>query len=167
MYFSLLSNSYYFSVQFSRSVVSSSLWPHGLKHVRPPCPSPTPGVHSDSCPLSQWCHPTISSSVAPFSSWLQSFPASGSFLMSQFFVSGGQSIRVSVSASVLPINIQDWFPLGLIGLISLQPKGLSRVFSNTTVQKYRFFGAQLSLMVQLSHPYMTIGKTIVRLDGSL
>ena len=118
--------------QFNHSVMSYSLQPYGLQHTRPPCPSPTPGVYSNSCPLSQWCHPTISSSVAPFSSHLQSFPASGSFPISQFFVSGGQSIRVSASASVLPMNVWDWFPLGLTGWISLQSKGLSRVFSNTT-----------------------------------
>ena len=135
--------SFTFSVsQFSRSV---SLWPHGLQHPSPPCPSPTPGVYSNSCPLSRWCHPTILSSVVPFSSCLQSFPASGSFPMSQFFTFGGQSIGVSASASVLPINIQDWFPLGLTGWISLQSKELSRVFSNTTVQKHQFFSAQLSL----------------------
>ena len=116
------------------------LWPNGPQHTRPPCSSPTPGVSSNSCPLSQWCHPTISSSVIPFSSHLQSFPASRSFHMSQFFTSGGQSIRISASASVLPMNIQDWFPLGLTGWISLQSKGLSRVFSNTTVQKHQFFG---------------------------
>ena len=133
-----------FSVQFSRSVVSDSLWPHELQHVRPPCPSPTPGVHSDSHLLSQWCHPAISSSVVPFSSHLQSFPASGSFQMTQFFRSGGQSIRDSASASVLPMNIQDWFPLGWTGWISLQSKGLSRVFFNTTVQKHQFFATQLS-----------------------
>ena len=126
------------------SVMSDSLWPHGLQHARPPCPSPTPGTPSNSCSLSQWCHPTISSSVIPFSC-LQSFPASGSFQMSQFFASGGQSIGVSVSASVLPMNIQDWFPLGLTGLISFQSKGLSRVFSYTTVQKHQFFSTQLSL----------------------
>ena len=131
--------------KFSHSVVSNSLWPHGLWHTMPPCPSPTPGVNSNSCPLSQWCHPTISSSVIPFSSCLQSFPASGSFPMSQFFASGGQSIGASASASVLPMNIQDWFPLGLTGLISLLFKGLSRVFSSTTVQKHQFFGAQTSL----------------------
>ena len=125
----------------------------------PPCPSPTPGVYSNSCPLSRWCHPTISSSVIPVSSCLQSFPASGSFQISQFFVSGGQSIVVSASASVLSMNIQDWFPLGWIGWISWQSKGFSRVFSNTTVQKNQFFTAQLSL-VQLSHPYITTGKTI-------
>ena len=114
--------------------MSDSLWPLGLQHATPPCPSPTPGACSNSCPLSQWCHPTIFSSVIPFSC-LQFFPASGSFPMSQFFASGGQSIEVSVSASVLPMNIQDWFPLGWTGWISLQSKGLARVFSNTTVQK--------------------------------
>ena len=126
------------SVQFS-----CSLQPHGLQHARLPCLSPTPGASSNSCPSSQWCHPTISSSVVPFSSCLQSFPTSGSFPMSQFFVSGGQ--RIGASGSVLPMNIQDWFPLGLTGLISLQSKGFSRVFSNTTVQKHQFFGAHLSL----------------------
>ena len=130
-------------VQFRRSAVSDSLWPHGLQHARPPCPSPTPGVYSNSCPLSRWCHPTISSSVIPFSR-LQSFPASGSFPMSQFFTSGGKSIRVSASAAVFPMNIQDWFPLGWTGWI-LQSKELSRVFSNITVQKRPFFGTQLSL----------------------
>ena len=119
------------SVQFSRSVVSDSLRPHDPQHARLPCPSPSPGVHPNSCLLSQWCHPTTSSSVVPFSSCPQSFPASGSFPMSQFFTSGGQSIGVSTSASVLPMNIQDWSPLGLTGWISLQSKGLSRVFSNT------------------------------------
>ena len=127
------------SVQFSRSVMSNSLWPHGLQHARPPCPSPTPGVYSNSCPLSWWCHPTISSSVIYFSSCLQSFPALGSFQMSQFFSSGSQSIGASASASVLPMNIQDWFPLGCTGWISSQSKGLSRVFSNTTIQKHQFF----------------------------
>ena len=126
-------------IQFSHSVVSDSLQPHGLQHARPPCPSPTPGACSNSCPLSWWCHPTISSSIVPFSSCLQSFPASGSFPMSQFFSSGSQSIGVSASASVLPMNIQDWFPLGLTGLIFLQSKGLSSI-SNTTVQKHQFFG---------------------------
>ena len=147
------------SVQFSCSVVSDSLRPHGLQHARPPCPSPTPRVYSNSCPLSLWCHPTISSSVIPFFSRLQSFPASGYFQMSQLFASGGRSIGVSASTSVLPMNTQDWFPLGWTGWISLQSKGLSRVFSNTTVQKYQFFSTQLST-VQLSHPYMTTGKTI-------
>ena len=133
------------SVQFSCSLMSDSLRPHGLQHSRPPCPSPTPWVYSNSCPLSWWCHPTISSSVIPFSSHLQSFPASGSFQMSQFFASGSQNIGVSASASVLPLNIQNWFPLGWTGWISLQSKGLSRVFSNTIVQKHQFFSTQLSL----------------------
>jgi len=132
-------------VQFSHSVMSDSLWPHEPQHARPPCPSPTPGVHSNPCPSSQWCHPTISSSVIPFSSCPQSFPALGSFQMSQLFASGGQSIGVSVSTSVLPMNTQDWSPLGWTGWISLQSKGLSRVFSNTTVQKRQFFSTQLSL----------------------
>ena len=132
------------SVQFSCSVMSDSLRPHGLQHTRPPCPSPAPGAYSNSCPLSWWCHPTISSSVIPFSC-LQSFPASRSFPMSQFFTSGGQTIGVSASTSVLPMNTQDWSPLGWTGWISLQSKGLSRVFSNTTVQKHQFFSAQLSL----------------------
>ena len=129
------------SLPFSCSVVSDSLRPYGLQHTRPPCPSPSPEVYSNSCPLSQWCHPTISSSVVPFSSCLQSFPASGSFPMSQFFTSGG--IGVSASATVLPMNIQNWFPLQWTGWISLQSKGLSRVFSNTTVQNHQFFSAQL------------------------
>ena len=133
------------SVQFSHTVVSDSLQPPGLQLARPPCPSPTPRACSDSCPLSRWCHPTISSSVIPFSSCLQSFPASGSFPVSQFFQSGGQSIGASGSASVLTMNIQDWFPLRWTGWISLQSKGLSRVFSNTTVQKHQFLSAQLSL----------------------
>ena len=132
------------SVQFSHSVVCDSLWPHGLQHNRLPCPAPTPGVYSNSCPSSQWCHPTISSSVIHFSC-LQSFLATGSFQMSQFFASGGQSFGVSASASVLPMNIQDWFPLGWTGWISLLSKGLSRVLSNPTVQKHQFFGAQLSI----------------------
>ena len=129
-------------IKFCCSVVSDSLWLYGLQHARLPCQLPTPGVYSDSCPLSQWCRPTISSSVIPFSSCLQSFPASGSFPVSQFFVSGGQNI--GVSASALPMNTQDWCPLGWTGWISLQSKGLSRVFSNTTVQKHQFFGPQLS-----------------------
>ena len=132
------------SVQFCRSVVSNSLQPHELQHARSPCPSPTPGVHPNPCPLSQWCHPAISSSVIPFSSFPQSLPASESFPMSQLFAWGGQSIRVSPLASVLPMNTQDWSPLGWTGWISLQSKGLSRVFSNTTVQKHQFFGAHLS-----------------------
>ena len=130
--------------QFSHSVISNSLWPHESQHVRPPCPSPTRGVYSNSWPLSQWCHTAISSSVIPFSSFPQSLPASGSFPMSQFFAWGGQSIGISASASVLPMNTQDWSLLGWTGWISLQSKGHSRVFSNTTVQKYQFFSAQLS-----------------------
>ena len=132
-------------VQFSRSVMSDSLWPHGLHHARPLCPSPTPGVYPNSCPLSWWCHLTISSSAVPFSSCLQSFPASGSFPVSQFFASGGQSTGALASASVLPVNIQDWPPLGWTGWTFLQSNGLSRVFSDTTVQKHQFFGAQFSL----------------------
>ena len=149
------------SVQFSHSVVSSSLRPHGLQHARLPCPSPTSGVYSNPCPSSRWCHPTISSSVVPFSSCPQSFPASGFFQMSQLFALGGQIIGVSASTSVLPMNTQDWSPLGWTGWISLQSKGLSRVFSSTTVQKHQFFSAQLSFIVQLSHPYTTTGKTIL------
>ena len=133
------------SVQFSCSVVSDSLWPHEPQHTRPPCPSSTPGVHPNPHPLSQWCHSTISSSVIPFSCYPQSFPTSGSFQMSHLFASGGQSTGVSASASRLPMNTQDWFPLGWTGWISLQSKGLSKVFSNTTIQKHQFFGAQLSL----------------------
>ena len=132
------------SVQFSCSVMSDSLRPHELQHSRPPCPSPTPGVHPNSCPLSWWCHPAISSSFVPFSSCPQSLPASESFPMSQLFAWGGQSIGVSASASVLPKKTQDWSPLEWTGWISLQSKGLSRVFSNTTVQKHQFFGTQLS-----------------------
>ena len=131
--------------QFSHSVMSNSLQPLGLQHTRLPCPLPTPGSCSNSCPSSRWCHATISSSVIPFSSCLQSSPASGSFLMRQLFASGSQSIGASASASVLPVNIQDWFPLGWTGWISLQSMALSRVFSNTTVQRHQFFGAQLSL----------------------
>ena len=132
------------SVQFSRSVMSDSLRPHGLQHARPPCPSPTSRAYSNSCPLRQWCHPAISSSVGPLSSCLQSFPASGSFPMNQFFASGGQSIGVLVSASVLPMNIHSWSPLVRTGWTSLQSKGLSRV-SNTTDQKHQFFSTQVSL----------------------
>ena len=131
------------SVQFSHSVMSNSLWPHESQHTRPPCPSPTPGVYSNSCPSSHWCHPAISSSVVPFSSCPQSLPASGSFPMSQLFTWGGQSTGVSASASVHPMNTQDW-SLGWTGWISLQSKGLSRVFSNTTVQKHQFLCTQLS-----------------------
>ena len=126
--------------------MSDSLRSHGLQHARPPCPSTTPRVYSNSCPLSRWCHPPISSSAVPFSARLQSFAASRSFQMSQFFTSGGQSIGVSASASVLPMTVQDWFPLGWTGWISLQFKGLSRVFSNTRVQKWQFFGTQLRLI---------------------
>ena len=132
------------SVQFNHSVMSDSLWPYELQHARPPCPSPTPRVHSNSCPSSQWCHPAISFSVVPFSSCLQSLPASESFPMSQLFAWGGQSIWASALVSVLPKNTQDWSPLEWTGWISLQSKGLSRVFTNTTVQKHQFFGAQLS-----------------------
>ena len=134
-----------YSVQFSHSVMSDSLQPCRLQHTRPPCPSPTPWVYPNLCPLSQWCHPTISSFVVPFSSRLQSFPASGSLQMSQLFAWGGQRIGVSVSTPVLPMNIQDCSPLGWTGWISLQSKGLSRVFSNTTVQNHQFFGAQFFL----------------------
>ena len=143
--YSLFFNLVLLSVQFSRSVISDSLQPRGRQHARLPCPSPTPGVHPNPCPSIWWCHPTMSSSVVPFSSHLPPFPASGSFQMSQFFASGGQSIAVSASASVLPMNIHDWLQLGWTGWISLQFKGLSRVFSNTTVQKHQFFSTQLSL----------------------
>ena len=151
----LWSNASFGSIQFSRSVVSNSLQPHESQHARPPCPSPSPGIHSDSYPSSQWCHPAISSSVVPFSSCPQSLPASESFPMSQLFAWGGQSIGVSALASFLPKNTQDWSPLEWIGWISLLSKGLSRVFSNTTVQKAVSF-----LYRPLSHPYMTPGKTI-------
>ena len=133
------------SVQFSHSVMFNSLRPHGLQHTRPPCPSPTPGVYSNLCQMSRWCHLTISSSVIPFSSCPQSFPASVSFQMSQFFASDGQSI--GISASVFPINIQDWFPLGFTGWIFLQSRGLSRVFSNPTVPKHQF-----SIISSISNP---------------
>ena len=133
------------SVQFSYSVMSDSLWPHEPQHARPPCPLQTPGIYPNSCPLSRWYHPTISSSFVPFSSCPQSFPESGSFQMSQLFASGGQSIGASASTLVLPMNTQDSYPLGWTSWISLQSKGLSRVFSNTTVQKHQFFRAQLSL----------------------
>ena len=139
------SESPFSSVQSSHSVMSDSLWPPELQHTRPPCPSPTPRVHPNPCPLSRWCHPTISSSVVPFSSCSQSFPASGSFQMGELFTSGGQSIGVSASTSVLPINTQDWSPLGWTDWISLQSKGLSRVFANNIVQKRQFFGTQISV----------------------
>ena len=132
------------ALQFSHSVVSSSLWPHESQHARPPCPLPTPGVHSNSCPLGQWCHPAISSSGVPSSSCPQSLTASGSFPMSQLLAWGGQRTGVSASASVLPMNTWDWSPLGWSGWISLQSKELSGVFSNTTVQKHQFFSIQLS-----------------------
>ena len=150
------------SVQFNHLVVSDSLWPHGLQHARLPCPSPTPGVYSNSCPLSRWCHPTILSSVIAFSSCLESLLASGSFQMSQLFTSCGQSIGVSASTSVLPMNIQDWFPLGWTGWISLQSRGLSRVFCNTTVQKHQFFGAQRTpviLFTQSLNTHILLGLT--------
>ena len=150
-------------VQFSRSVVSDSLQPHESQHARPPCPSPTPRIYPNSCPLSQWCHPTISSSVVPFSSCLQSFPAPGSFQMSQPFASGGQSIGVSASTSILPMNTEDWSPLGWSGWISLQSKGLSRVFSKTIVQKHQVFGIQLSLESN-SHIHAWLLENSHRLD---
>ena len=165
--FMVLCMGWYWSVQFSRSVVSDSLRPHGLQHARLPCPSPTSWAYSNSCPLSWWCHPTISSSVVSFSSHLQSFPASGSFPMSQFFASGGQSIGVSASESVLPMNIEDWSPLGWTGWISLQSKGLSRVFSSTTVQKHQFFGAQLSLYSNSHIHTWPLEKPKLWLDGPL
>ena len=155
------------SVQFSHSVVSDSLRPHESQHARSPCPSPTPRVYSNSCPLSQWCHPTISSSVIPFSSWPQSLPASGSFPMSQLFSWGGQSIGVSASTSVLPMNIQEWSPLGWTGWISLKSKGLSRVFSNTTVQKHQFFGTQLSSQSNSHIHTWPLEKPEPWLDGPL
>ena len=133
--------------------MSNSLWSHGLQHARLPDPSPSPGACSNSCPLNRWCHPTILSSVVPFSFFPQSFPSLGSFLMSWFFTSGGPSIGGSASASVLPMNIQDWFPLGLTDLISLQSKRLSSVFSNTTVQKHQFFSAQPTFRSTSIHDY--------------
>ena len=142
------------SVQVSCSVVSTSLRPHEPQHSRPPCPSPIAGVYPNLCPLSRWCHPTISSSVVPLSSCPQSFPASGSFRMSQLFASGGQSIEVWASTSVFPMNIQDWSPLGWTGWISLQSKGPSRVFSNTTVQKHQFFGIQLRWSTSHMHTWL-------------
>ena len=135
-----------------------TLRPHGLQHARPPCPSPTPGVCSNSCPLSQWCLPATASSIIPFSSYLQSFPASGSFPVSRLFPSGGQSIGASPSASVLPMNIQGWFPLGWTCLISLQPKGLSSVFSSTKIQKHQFFSAQPSLWSNSHIPTLLLEK---------
>ena len=146
------------SVQFSCSVVSDCSWSHRLQHARPLCPSPTPRVYSNSCPLSWWCHPTISSSVICFSFHLQSFPESGAFPVSQFFTSGGQSIGVSASASDRPMNSQDWLPLGWTGLISLQSKDSQE--SSPGSQKVSIFQCSAFFMAQLSHPYMTTGKTI-------
>ena len=152
--------------QFSCSVMSDSLRPHGPQHVRPPCPSLTPGVYPNSCPLSWWCHPPIPSSVVPFSSCLQSCPASGSFPMSRFFAPGGQRTGVSCSASVLSVNIQDWSPLGVTGLI-LQSKKMSKVFSNTIVQKHQFFGAELSLWPNSHIHIWLLVKLEIWLDGPL
>ena len=154
------------SVQFSSSVVSDFLQPHESQHARPPCPSPTPGVYPNSCPLSRWCHPAISSSVVPFSSCPQSLPASESFPRSQLFPWGGQSIEVSASASVLPMNTQDW-SLGWTGWISLQSKGLSRVFSNTTSQKHQFIGAQPSSQSNTHIHTWPLEKPQFWLDGPL
>ena len=155
----------YCSDQLSCSVVSDSLRPHGLQHSRPLCPSPAPGVYSNSCPLSWWCHPTISSSIVPFSSHLQSFPALGSFQMSQLFASGGQSIGVSALTSILPMNTQDWSPSEWTAWISLQSKGLSRVFSNITVQKHQFFGAQPSSQSNSHIHTWLLEKPQLWLDG--
>ena len=152
-------HSYPCSVQFSRSVVSDSLQPHESQHARPPCPSPTPGVHPNSCPLSRWCHPSISSSVVPFSSCPQSLPASGSFPMIQLFAWGGQSIGVSALASVLPMNTQDWSHLGWTGWISLQSKGLSSLLQHHS-SKASILWCSAFFTVQLLPPYMTTGKTI-------
>ena len=149
-----------YSVQFSCSVVSDSLQPHEEQHARPPCPTPIPGVHPNSCPLSRWCHPAISSSVIPFSSCPQSFPASGSFQMSQFFASGGHCIGVSASASVLPMNTQDWSLLVWIGLTSLKSKGLSESLLQHHSSKASILWHSAFFTVQLSHPYMTTRKTI-------
>ena len=164
-FFILLPNSLYFWYYilhlhvsfFSPSVMSDSLWPHGLQHARLPCPSPTPGVHPNPYPLSQWCHPTISSSVVPFSSCFQSSPASGSFPMSQFFTSGGQSIGVSASTSVLPKNAQDW-SLAWTGWLSLQSKGLFKSLLQHHSSKESVLRPSVFFMVQLSHPYMTTEK---------
>ena len=147
--------------------MSNSLWPHELQHTSPSCPSPTPGVYPNPCPLSWWCHPTISSSVVPFSFCLQSFPESGSFQVSQLYTSGGQSSGISASASVLPMNTQDWSASGWTGWISLQSKGLSRVFSNTTVQKHQFFGTQLSLQTNSHIHTWPLEKPQPWLDGPL
>ena len=149
---------------FSCSIMSDSLWPYELQHARLPCPLLSPGTCSDSCPLSWWCHPTISSSVVPLSSCPQSFSASGSFPMNRLFTSHGQNI--GASASVLPVNIQCWFLLGLTGLIFLLSKALSRVFSSTIIQRHQFSGSPF-FMVQLSHPHMPTGKTIALTNGSV
>ena len=149
------------SVQFSRSVVFNSLWPHGRQHTRPPCPSPSPGVHSDSRPLSPWCHPAISSSVVPLPSYLQSFPASGSFPMNQFFTSSGQSIGVSASASVFPMNTQDRSPSEWTGWISLQPQRTLQSLLQHHSSKASILWRSAFFIVQITHPYMTTGKTIV------
>ena len=164
-FFSLLNCSG--SVQFSHPFMSDSLLPHGLRHARLPCSSPTPGAYSNSCSLSQWCHPIISSTVIHFSSRLQSFTASGSFPMRQFFTSGNESIGASGSASVLPMNIQDWFTLGLTSWISRQSKGLSRVFSNITVWKHQFFSAQLSVWSNFHICTWLLEKNVAWLDGHL
>ena len=154
-----------FLIQFNHSVLSNSFQPYGLQHGRFPCPSPAPRICSNSCPWSWWCHPTTSYSIVPFSSCFQSFPASGSFPMSWLFASGGTSIGVSASASVLPMNIQGWFPVGLTGLISLQSKRLSRVFSNTTVQRHKFFSIQLSLWSNSHIHTWLLEKPKLWLDG--
>ena len=150
----------------SSSVVSDSLRPHGLQRARPPCPSPTPRVYPNSCPSSQWCHPTISTSVIPFFSWLQSFPASGSFLMSQLFALGGQSTGTSATVSVLPMSIQGWFPLELTGEISLQSKGLT-VYSSKTVQKHQFFSTQPPLWSNCHSHTWLLEKPLLWLEGLL
>ena len=155
------------SIQFSCSIMSDSLWPHESQHARPPCPSPTPRVYPNPCPSSRWCHPSISSSVIPFSSCPQSFPASESFPMIQLLASGGQNIGVSASTSVLPMNTQDWSPLGWTSWISLQSKGLSRVFSNTTVQKHQFFGTHTSLWSNYHIHTWLLGKPHLWLGGPL
>ena len=163
----LESLNYSWKKNVSCSVMSDTLWPHEPQHARPPCPSPTPGIHSNSCPLSQWCHPAISSSVVTFFSCPQSLPASESFPMSQLFTWGGQSTGVLALASVLPKNTQDWSPLEWAGWISLQSKGLSRVFSNTTVQKHQFFGAQLSSQSNSHIHTWLLEKPLPWLDGPL
>ena len=155
------------TIQFSRSVVSDSLRPHEPQHARPPCPTPTPGVYPKSCPLSWWCHPTISSSVVPFSSCPQSFPTSGSFQMSQLSASGGQNIGVSASTSVLPMNTQDWFPSGWTGLDLLAVQGTLKSLLQHQSSKASLLQCLAFFMVHLSHPYMTKGKTIAFIDGPL